>query len=247
MEGGMGMMGMGACMGGGGMPQMPGSCGMGGGMHGNMGMGMGPCMGPGMGVVPGMGPCMAAGPSMAPCMAGGMGMGIGVGDLPRDEVIRRCEAQIQEYQLDERARQVAHEVPPEALLDIFSQLAQSRNEIRNPSAFIFQGCVNFQKQNPNMSAGRENTTARDPEYVEDAIVRLELDATASCAIRALSPSDATGILDRVTDNVNNKSAFVTTAAKRILGPGWRPETSGGGSSSRDTGGNYDAQREVPSA
>mmetsp|Transcript_94543 Transcript_94543/g.287219 ORF Transcript_94543/g.287219 Transcript_94543/m.287219 type:complete len:1108 (-) Transcript_94543:164-3487(-) len=142
----------------------------------------------------------------------------------RAELRRRCEALLDKYNADERARNIAREIPPDSLYDIFSQL--HGRDVRNPSAFLFQACVNYQKQHPQPGgypsyppaqsfAPRLGSTAAD---VEAALTRLDLDAAAIADMRALPPEAAMGILDQITEGVKNKSAFATTAARRFAKP-----------------------------
>jgi len=171
----------------------------------------------------------------APSGLGGLG---GLGGLPpmlpgeavrrpesKADMLRGNELMLEKFQTDERAKSIAREIPPEALFDIFTQLSSHMREIRNPSAFIFQACVNFQKQHPQPT-GYPSYPPQQPfvtrpgatgEQVDEAIQRLDLDAAAAGDMRALPPETAMGILDQITEGVKNKSAFATTAARRITG------------------------------
>lgn len=83
--------------------------------------------------------------------------------LQREDSSTRCKALLDSYGCDERARRIAFEIPIEALVDILAQL-ENNPEVRNPSAFIFQSCVNHQKQNPQWSPPGGGLLTRDVNH-----------------------------------------------------------------------------------
>jgi len=77
----------------------------------------------------------------------------GGGIVSDEELFHRAKIMLDKYRADERARQAASDVPPDVLFDIFSQLDNSP-DIRNPSAFIFQACMDYRRQAMDQEATR---------------------------------------------------------------------------------------------
>eukprot|EP00927_Polykrikos_kofoidii_P012753 TRINITY_DN15529_c0_g1_i1.p1 TRINITY_DN15529_c0_g1~~TRINITY_DN15529_c0_g1_i1.p1 ORF type:complete len:757 (+),score=178.04 TRINITY_DN15529_c0_g1_i1:133-2271(+) len=160
---------------------------------------------------------------------GGAGYGGGDRHRPRADVFSYCESMLRYYHADERARNIAAEIPPEVLSRIFSQL--ERIEVRNPSAFIFQACANYQKTgsmegpapfHPATSSRDVGAASADRHELEARIARCDLDGTATTMLRELRLDDALSVMAQINETVKNPSAFVTTAARRLLGSGGPP-------------------------
>lgn len=135
---------------------------------------------------------------------------------PPPTEFERLEAAINDMGLDESATRVLRELPPDAALNMLSQVD---NGVRNPSAFVMSlahramkggGGMQQQWQGPSLS-----------ELVEQHIQRLRLDESATRMLHELSPEHAMDIIDQCGDDVRNPSAFVTAEVRKVLhgGPG----------------------------
>eukprot|EP00408_Alexandrium_pacificum_P052558 CAMPEP_0171255396 /NCGR_PEP_ID=MMETSP0790-20130122/52749_1 /TAXON_ID=2925 /ORGANISM="Alexandrium catenella, Strain OF101" /LENGTH=495 /DNA_ID=CAMNT_0011723355 /DNA_START=72 /DNA_END=1555 /DNA_ORIENTATION=+ len=154
----------------------------------------------------------------------------GGGPRPPSE-FERLEAAIVDMGLDESATRVLHELPPDAALNLLTQVDGG---VRNASAFVMSLAHRALKsggsgpwQGPSL-----------PELVEQNIMRLRLDESATRMLHDLAPEHAMDIMDQIGEDVRNPSAFVTAEVRKVMhvGGGPRPYDQGpprGASNPRD--------------
>jgi len=136
----------------------------------------------------------------------------------------RVEAAVLDFGLDESAARVLRELPNEQALSILDQVDGS---VRNPSAFIMSWA-----HRSNRGKGKSSGVQLGPsmeERVENHTRRLGLDTSALRMINELSPEHSLSILEQVSDDVRNPSAYVTAEVRKVL-PG------GAAKGRHDTGG-----------
>lgn len=123
----------------------------------------------------------------------------------------RVEAAVLDFGLDESAARVLRELPNEQAISILDQVDGS---VRNPSAFIMSWA-----HRSNRGKGKSSGAQLGPsmeERVETHTRRLGLDTSALRMINELSPEQSLSILEQVSDDVRNPSAYVTAEVRKLL-------------------------------
>jgi len=132
------------------------------------------------------------------------------------------EAAVRELGLDESSARSLRELPLESALSIIDQVPKG---VRNPSAFVMSLVHRGAK-----GAGRELHRMATHDDVRDRCTQMSLDGSAFRMLSELSPDHAMSILDQVSDDVRNPSAFVTAEARKALPAGGSKGGSSGGGS-----------------
>eukprot|EP00928_Gymnodinium_smaydae_P058510 TRINITY_DN4170_c0_g1_i1.p1 TRINITY_DN4170_c0_g1~~TRINITY_DN4170_c0_g1_i1.p1 ORF type:complete len:485 (+),score=103.91 TRINITY_DN4170_c0_g1_i1:121-1455(+) len=139
---------------------------------------------------------------------------------------------IANMRLDEGAARLLRQLPAEQALGMIDQVDKG---IRNPSAFLSSLAGRALDSMPSPNAMNAPIRIAGPaERVELLIDKLALDESASRMIRELDPEDALFVLEKVTDDVRNPSAFVMAEVKKHMN-----SQRGGGGYEAPRGGAYD--------
>jgi len=130
---------------------------------------------------------------------------------PSVSVSDRIEKAIEKLGLDEGASKLILQLPSDKALDILEHVGE---DVRNPSAFIAKSALRALQ-------GVSWPPAKPPqptpaETVEESIVKFGLDDSAARLLRQFPPEQALSMLDQVTDDVRNPSAFVSSICHRAL-------------------------------
>lgn len=151
------------------------------------------------------------------------------------------ERAIHDLGLDEGAARVLREASAEQAMSLLEQVDDT---VRNPSAFVMSLAHRWglgKGGGGRGGGGGGKATLPGPsaeERLEEGCRRLSLDQMAMRMLRELVPEQALRILDQISEDVRNPSAFVTAEVRKFLpltadaGKG-RGEGNGAGGGSKD--------------
>jgi len=145
-------------------------------------------------------------------------------EIDRAAIEEQVEETIRSLGIDERAAGKLHEVPLEEAMDILQELQRKFETIRNPSAYVFNAASKFQEKAamappappPVPSMPSHMGFSQMERYCEGLMNRIGLDESAKASLQSIPLEHAKRILDQVTNNVRNPSAFCVTMAQRVL-------------------------------
>lgn len=119
---------------------------------------------------------------------------------------KQVESLIRKLDLDRKASSALQEVPLESAMEILGELQRKKDQIRNPSAYVYNAAAKFhnpgQRQLPPSYNQAEEYPALSqvvtPSQQNEALAeRLNLDAEAVSGMRSLPPEVAAEMLEQV--------------------------------------------------
>jgi len=135
----------------------------------------------------------------------------------RSNLKEQVENLIKKSDLDDKAVGLLRELPLEGALEILGELQRKWDQVRNPSAYVFNAGVKFQERSrqQQMPGGHSPMLAERMEVLAEHFC---LDNDARNALRSVSTDTAISILEQINGEIRNPSEYVRRMVNRSRRP-----------------------------